>query len=233
VRQALSWAVDRKSIVDHLFFGRHTVAVGPLAEGVWSRLDGLETAYTYDPARARQILDAAGWVAGSDGIRRKDGQRLSLILATFREPWTQIAQAAQASAREVGIDLQVQMMARGPYLDVIRRGEHHLCASAGTSLDPDELRSRYHSANIGVSNFSSLRDAQLDEQLTLGAGQMMGSSERRKTYETVQRRLMDLLPFVSVMSQHRLQAMSARVHNFTMRPDALNASPIGDVYLDS
>jgi peptide/nickel transport system substrate-binding protein len=232
VRQALSWAVDRQNIVDHLFFGRHTVAVGPLSEGVWSRLDTLETTYSHDPARARQILDTAGWTPGADGIRQKDGQKLSLVLATFRDPWTQIAIAVQANAREVGIDLQVQMMARGPYLDFIRRGEHHLCASAGTNLDPDELRSRYHSANIGVSNFSNLSDPALDEQLTLGSGQVMGSAERRQTYATIQQRLMALLPFVSVMSQHRLQAMSARVHGFTMRPDALNADPIGDVYLD-
>jgi hypothetical protein len=125
------------------------------------------------------------------------------------------------------------VLRKAPTAAAIRRGDHHLCASAGTSLDPDELRSRYHSANIGVSNFSNLRDASLDEQLTLGAGQVMGSAERRQTYETVQRRLMQLLPFVSVMSQHRIQAMAARVNNFSMRPDALNANPIGDVWLDA
>src|SRR5204863_3035664 len=149
------------------------------------------------------ILDQAGWAVGSDGIRARLGQRLQLVLATFRNPWSQIAQAMQGQLREVGIDLQVQNMARGPYLDFIRRGDHHLCASAGTSLDPDELRSRYHSANIGRSNFSSLNDAMLDELLTLGAVQTMGSPERRQTYETIQRRLMDLLPFVSFMSQQR------------------------------
>jgi peptide/nickel transport system substrate-binding protein len=233
VRQALNWSVDRKAIVEQLFFGRHPMAVGPLSEGVWSRLDNLEQRFTHDPARARQILDAAGWLPGPDGVRQKDGQRLSLVLATFRNPWSQIAEAAQSQMRAAGIDLQVQKMARGPYLDFIRRGDHHLCASAGTSLDPDELRSRYHSANISRSNFSGLSDSTLDELLTLGVNQTMGSSERRRTYETIQQRLMDLLPFVSFMSQHRLQAMSSRVHGFAMRPDALNAYPIGDVWLDA
>jgi hypothetical protein len=46
-------------------------------------------------------------------------------------------------------------------------------------------------------------------------------------------RMMELMPFVSVMSQHRIQAMAARVHNFSMRPDALNANPISDVWLDA
>ncbi len=98
-------------------------------------------------------------------------------------------------------------------------------AAAGTGLDPDELRSCYHSTNIGRSNFSGLNNLGLDELLTRGANQPMGNSERRQTYETIQRRLMDLLPFVSLMSQRRLQAMSSRVHGFAMRPDALNAYP--------
>jgi peptide/nickel transport system substrate-binding protein len=233
VRQAINWGIDRQAISQQLFFGRHPPAVGPLSEGVWSRLADLEQTYTHDVQRASQVLEAAGWTLGADGIRRKDDQVLSLILATFRDPWSQIAQALQAQVRQAGIDLQVQQMARGPYLDFVRQGGHHLCASAGTNLDPDELRSRYHSANAGVSNFSNLTDHGLDELLELGAVQAMGSAERRATYETVQRRLMELLPFVSIMTQHRLQAMSARVHGFSMRADALNAWPLGDVWLEA
>ncbi|HET6319334.1 MAG TPA: ABC transporter substrate-binding protein, partial [Chloroflexota bacterium] len=231
--QAINLAVDRQGVTSQLFFGRHPAAVGPLSEGVWSRVDALESTLTRDLAKARSTLDQAGWTPGADGIRARAGQRLQLVLATFRNPWSQIAQAMQSQLRDVGIDLQVQNMARGPYLDFIRRGDHHLCASAGTSLDPDELRSRYHSANIGRSNFSGLKDSGLDELLTLGASQTMGSPERRQTYETIQRRLMELLPFVSFMSQHRVEAMSARVHGLAMRPDALNAYPIGDVWLDA
>jgi peptide/nickel transport system substrate-binding protein len=233
VRQAINWAVDRQAISQQLFFGRHPPAVGPLSEGVWGRLADLEQTYTHDVARANQVLEAAGWTPGADGIRRKDDQPLSLILATFRDPWSQIAQALQGQLRQAGIDLQVQQMARGPYLDLVRKGGHHLCASAGTNLDPDELRTRYHSAYVGVSNFSNLVDHELDEQLELGAAQAMGSAERRATYEAVQRRLMELLPFVSIMTQHRLQAMSSRVQGFAMRPDALNAWPLGDVWLEA
>jgi peptide/nickel transport system substrate-binding protein len=119
-RQALNWALDRQSIVDRVFFGRHTAAVGRLSEGVWSRLSDLEQSYGFDVARARQILDNAGWTVGTDGIRQKNGQRLSLVLATFRNPWTQIAQVAQSTFHDIGVDLDVRQMARGPYLDFIR-----------------------------------------------------------------------------------------------------------------
>src|SRR5207247_6656776 len=76
VREAMSWAVDRKTIVDRLFFGVHKVCVGPLGEGVWGRLDDLEKTFSFDPGKAKQLLDAAGWTAGNDGIRAKGGQRL-------------------------------------------------------------------------------------------------------------------------------------------------------------
>ena len=42
VREAVNWAVDRKSIVEKVFFGVHHVSIGPLSEGVWSRDDTIE-----------------------------------------------------------------------------------------------------------------------------------------------------------------------------------------------
>src|SRR5438552_1096597 len=93
VREAVNWAVDRKSIVDKIFFGVHHVSVGPLSEGVWAREESIEKAFSFDPAKAKQILDTAGWTAGSGPIRQKNGQNLEIALATFRSPWTEIAQA--------------------------------------------------------------------------------------------------------------------------------------------
>jgi len=232
VREAMNWAVDRKSIVERLFFGVHKVAVGPLSEGVWARLDELEKRFTFDPAKAKQVLDAGGWKPGAGGIREKGGQRLSVVLATFRSPWTEMAEAIQSQMRDVGIDLQVQKMERGPYLDFVRAYNHHLCASAGTDIDPDQLRIRFHSSNIKVSNFANLADPQLDALLVKGSQQVAGSAERRKTYEDAQRRLMDLLPFVSIMSQVRVEAMSSKVHSLKMGPEGLNALPLTDVWLD-
>jgi len=233
VRQALNYAVDRTSIVERLFFGVHTPAVGPLADGVWGRWDGAEQLYGFDARKAGQILDGAGWRLSAGGIREKDGRKLSVILATFRSPWTEIAEVLQSQYRAVGIDLQVQKMERGPYLDFTRAYNHNLCASAGTNIDPDELRLRYHSRNRPVTNFANLADDQLDALLARGAQQLLNSTERRQTYEAAQRRLMDLLPFVSVMSQVRVEAVSARLNGLRMGADGLNALPMGDVWLDT
>ena len=137
VREAVNWAVDRRSIVDRVFFGVHHVSVGPLSEGVWARDDTLEKMFTFDPAKAKSVLDAAGWKLGTGPIRQKNGQDLQILLATFRSPWTEIAQAMQSQLRDVGIDLKVQVMDRAPYLDYVRGYKHNMAATSSTSIDPD------------------------------------------------------------------------------------------------
>lgn len=236
VRQAVNWAVDRKSIVDRLFFGVPKVSVGPLSHGVWSRLEELDRAYTFDPARARSLLEGAGWTVGASGpIRQKGGQPLRIELVTFRDPWTEIAEAMQAMLRDVGIDLNVQRMQRDPYLELVRGYRHNMAATSSTSIDPDGiLRVVYHSANRGGgSNFSNTSDPQLDALLEKGRGQQLGAAERRRTYEDAQRRIMELMPFVGVLSQVRIQAMSSKVHGYKPGPDGLTGQPLLDVWIES
>jgi len=232
VREAVNWSVDRTSIVEKLFFGVHKVSVGPLSQGVWARLESLESTYGYDPAKAKRILEAAGW-KGSP-IREKDGKRLEILLATFRSPWTEVAEAMQSQLREVGIDLKIQKMERAPYLDFVRAYKHNLAATSSTSVDPDGiLRVVYHSAGLkGGSNFSNLNDPKLDELLTKGAGQELGTAERRRTYEDAQRLIMEHIPYVGVFSQVRVTAMSAKVKAFKPGPDGFTALALNDVWLD-
>ncbi len=74
-------------------------------------------------------------------------------------------------------------------------------------------------------NFSNLSDPKLDALLDRGGQQPIGSPERRKTYEEAQRLIMEHLPFVGIMSQVRVQGMSAKLHDFRMGPDGLNGLP--------
>lgn len=235
VREAVNWAIDRKSIVEKLFFGVHKVSVGPLSEGVWARLAEIETSLGFDPAKAKTILDTAGWKVGASGpIREKGGQKLEILLATFRSPWSEIAEAMQSQLRDVGIDLKVQKMERGPYLDYVRAYKHNMAATASTSVDPDGvLRIVYHSSGRGSgSNFANVNDPALDALLIKGQGQELGTADRKKTYEDAQRKVMEILPYVGVMSQVRVEAMSTKVHGFKPGPDGLTGAPLNDVWVD-
>lgn len=81
VRQAMIYALDRQSIVDNIQLGFGEVAQG--SQAILSLAyapDQIRTKYDFDPEKAQQLLDQAGWTAGSDGIREKEGQRLSFEL---------------------------------------------------------------------------------------------------------------------------------------------------------
>src|SRR5690606_3374396 len=97
VRQAMLSAIDRQRIVDELESGLGIVASSHLAShNPYFTTDGVPQ-YPFDPDRARSVLEDAGWVAGSDGIRVKDGLRLSFTCTTIsgdqtRRPMAELSQ---------------------------------------------------------------------------------------------------------------------------------------------
>ncbi|MEP2642257.1 ABC transporter substrate-binding protein [Roseobacter sp.] len=80
VREALAWAIDRDTIASVLYAGRGEPAKGILPGWMFSLGDDHTDGFGYDAAKAGALLDAAGWTLGPDGIREKDGRKLSLRL---------------------------------------------------------------------------------------------------------------------------------------------------------
>src|SRR5690606_11750382 len=80
VRKAIVMAIDRQEIVDTLLYGRTTVAVNEL--GTTPYFNDSLAPLPFDPQQAAELLDEAGWLVGSDGVREKDGRRLSLTHIT-------------------------------------------------------------------------------------------------------------------------------------------------------
>lgn len=109
VRQALFHALDRQAMVDSIMLGFAEVANGTQATMSEAYApDKITTVYDYDPEKANQMLDEAGWVAGSDGIREKDGVKLSfkILYASGSPTSDQIAAAVQDYWKAVGVDAQ-------------------------------------------------------------------------------------------------------------------------------
>ncbi len=80
VREALAWAIDRETIASVLFAGRGVPAKGILPGWMFNLGEDHTDGFGYDPAKAGAMLDAAGWTMGADGVREKDGRKLSLRL---------------------------------------------------------------------------------------------------------------------------------------------------------
>lgn len=106
VRQAFAYAIDKDAIVNQLFGGIPVVWSSP-----WQPMDPYRnpdiTPYPYDLDKAAALLDEAGWIVGADGIREKDGVRLSYEIGAVagRVEYEKIQQVIIASVKPLGIEL--------------------------------------------------------------------------------------------------------------------------------
>jgi peptide/nickel transport system substrate-binding protein len=108
VRQALLYALDRGVIADTVFDGFAVRGDGtqPVVSPAYVP-DRINTIYMYDPAKAAELLDEAGWTPGADGIREKDGERLSfeMYYSEGYAPYEVQVPYMQQAWRESGIEM--------------------------------------------------------------------------------------------------------------------------------
>lgn len=80
VRQALLYALDRQALIDTVLQGQGVVAHSPILPGTWA-YDSDAPKLAYNPEKAQQLLDEAGWRdSNGDGVRDLDGKKLAFIL---------------------------------------------------------------------------------------------------------------------------------------------------------
>jgi peptide/nickel transport system substrate-binding protein len=110
VREAIRYAIDRKHFIDTVLHG-----YGFLHEGVVIPLGPLkpEAGYPYDPAKANALLEAAGWKPGPDGVRVRNGERLTLQLVypVGTQELDQTVEYVRAQLRTAGIEVETKKYA--------------------------------------------------------------------------------------------------------------------------
>ena len=115
VRQAIAHAIDYDTLIKDVLRNTVKPSTNPFAYG-WYQCD-LPRAYSFDVAKARQLLDEAGWVAGADGIRvakgaqhAEDGTRLSLELQGYTnyEPLQRTEEFIVENLKAVGVEARIQ-----------------------------------------------------------------------------------------------------------------------------
>ena len=109
VRTALAMGIDKEGFVKTLLAGHGQVAKGPFPANMKFG-DQTVTTESYDPAGAKELLEKAGWVdSDNDGIREKNGQKLTVRWLTYpsRLELPLLAESAQATLKEIGFDVQV------------------------------------------------------------------------------------------------------------------------------
>ncbi len=116
VRRALWYAYDQAQMLHNVTHDVDTPASTDQPDFLWA-YDPHAMHYPYDPARARALLDAAGWKPGPDGIRVKNGVRLSLALAGSTGNAIENAALVQLQRywHDVGVDVQIKTFTTSMY----------------------------------------------------------------------------------------------------------------------
>jgi peptide/nickel transport system substrate-binding protein len=175
VRQAIALTIDRDQLVTNIFRGYASPALGLIPP--WTPYG---FAYAPDakpnPSAAAALLDRAGWKAGPDGVRRKDGKPLSVEVTTVAGSPTRQGMAIlmQASLKAIGVDLEIRSFPLNKLFapdGVFAKGEFEL-GLAGFAFQPTPDRSELlASASIPPNgfNYQRYRNAEMDSVLAAAA----------------------------------------------------------------
>lgn len=193
VRRAFAHALDRRYIVDRVYFGQGAPATGPISRHLsWAYTPDVRQ-YPHDQAEAGRLLDEAGWK------RKPGGERLSLTF-THATNHQRLGQALREQLKAVGIDLKLQTLDFNAAVEQVfaRKAFDLGLASYCNGADPDiGVRRVYVSSSIGpypFSNGAGYRNGRIDA-LFHEAATYPGMEERRRRYVEIQRILAEDVPY--------------------------------------
>ncbi|MGF2950562.1 TIGR04028 family ABC transporter substrate-binding protein [Microbacterium alcoholitolerans] len=210
VRQALVAATDAQEVADTLFTANYPAATSTLSSEATGYKD--ESAhYAHDEKKAAKLLEEAGWELGSDGIREKDGEKLSLTVYESK-PQPQSKQTLELVAQQwkrIGVELNVKPGDAGSYasdiLDPLKASVSH--AMVGRA-DLDVIKSEYHTENRDVLISD---DAELDRLLEVVASEP-DDAARIAASQAVQDYLAEQAYVVPLFEEPQVYGAASYVH---------------------
>jgi peptide/nickel transport system substrate-binding protein len=207
VRQAMAYAIDRTKVSQLGEGGEQQPAnqTGVITPTFKSWFDSSLTLPSYDPAKAQQILNSAGYKKGSDGIYRSpSGQPLSFTVKTITgyTDWDASLQIITQELKAVGISVTAQDESSGTYTSDVQGGHFQLAyggSGSGVAAVPGpspyyELRGLLFSGSIGSYNFSRYKSASTDALFNQYPG--ASQPQQLQIIHQIQKVMVDEVPYI-------------------------------------
>jgi peptide/nickel transport system substrate-binding protein len=153
VRQAIAYAIDRESIVRDLLLGQARVANSILPDSSWAYDAGQK--YTYDPARAKQLLDEAGFRdPDGDGPQMRFPKSLVFKISAGNAAVGQYAGVIQNSLKSIGVPVEIQTLETATLIQQLREGQYDMGTLrwVGGNQDPVFLHDIFYSGEIPTAD---------------------------------------------------------------------------------
>jgi peptide/nickel transport system substrate-binding protein len=223
VRKALHTALDRTAMAKAAYFGQAIPADSVEPPTTWAYNPNVTPKYSFDKSKAEQMLDAAGWAKGADGVRAKNGVKLSFELNTnagnkVREQLIQIMQqqwhdiGVEAAPRPIAFQTLVTQLRATHTFDVI------LLGIAFGDTDPDQT-TLWTTSGIGSGGLNGMQysNPQIDSMMAQ-ALTTTDRTKRKPIYAQIQNIMADDLPAAILTVPNSLWGINNRVKNFNVGP---------------
>ena len=166
VRRAMTLAINRKELVESIYYGYAEVGASPIISAFWAH-DPTVKPWPYDRAEAEKILQARGWAKGSDGVYAKDGKRLAFTISVSSS--NEIRQKActkvQAHLKMIGVEMKVELVDFNTLAERQRKHDFEATYGAWGVATKVDLKPMFHSQSRGYDghNFVDYSNPRVDE----------------------------------------------------------------------
>ncbi|HKO52933.1 MAG TPA: ABC transporter substrate-binding protein [Polyangiaceae bacterium] len=228
VREAFKLSLDIEAAVKTIYLGTTTRAWAPLSPSILGYDKSLEGSWKPDRAAANRTLDELGWKVGADGIRVKDGKRLTISFLDTqgnREKRLDLITIFRRQLHDTGFELRVDNEPTGSYLEKAGSGDFDLVAGSLFAPDPDVLRRIYAPDKPSLLATFKGADPELSRLLVAGS-EALRTEDRVKLYDQAQRLIIEKTYSIptyvlsySVAAANRVQGLKIDVHGFPVFND--------------
>ena len=216
VRRALNYGVNRPAFVESVYKGLGRAACAPLTQQMLAD-PSLCQAYPYDPSKAAQLLDEAGWKMGPNNLRTKDGRPLVITINSINYGAGNLPEIEllQGQLLQLGIDARIKSQARPPWYE-----DNYHCATSGPvmflrAVDWDGLYALFHSATVHSNfNWSCYANPEVDRLIAQGREEF-DPAKRRAIYLKIERILVDQAVTVPLIDEYSVWVLRSSVKGTT------------------
>jgi peptide/nickel transport system substrate-binding protein len=222
VRRALWYGLDSKRILADVTHGVYSPARTDQPSFLWA-YNPNAAHYPYDPAKARALLDGAGWKLGPDGVRSKNGVRMQLVIADSSGDSTGAALdlIAQRDWRDIGIDASIKTYVTSLYFasygagGIVQSGKFDVAGfSWANGVDPDDsTQLMCDQMPPNGQNVSHFCNAELDEQERIALSSN-DRAVRKRAYDRIQAIAADQVPAILNWYVDRISIENTDLKNY-------------------
>jgi peptide/nickel transport system substrate-binding protein len=222
VRQALSYAIDKDSIIKGVLLGLGQAATGPYKpDSLW--YNPHVKSYSYDPKKAAALLKEAGWIdSDGDGWLDKNGQPFSFVIITNQgnDIRARTGVIIQDNLKKIGIQVKLRVIEWAAFLKQFIDKKNFEATILGWTIPPDpDLYDIWHSSKIkpGELNFISYKNPELDRFIEMGR-HTFDREKRKEYYFKMQEILAEDQPYTFLFVPDALTAISSRFKGIQPAP---------------